>query len=202
MLCEQVVSKTTNLRLANLKGGLQCLFHAFRVVYTVKELDSHAKHEKLFGCITEYCCAKNLTSGFVQVSERFFSIVALADVNDWWNSVICALLPEERARACIDQSESKCFIHQCASSSSTAQDLLGKNVSKEVCFWLWGKDNPVQLPEEQAYMNSGCSLFFRDSKGVSQVCLLTNVLLTRHHLTAEFAHRLILKDGSFDPSRQ
>ncbi len=53
------------------------LFHAFRVVYTVKELDSHAKHgqsfkKKKFGRITEYFCAKNLTSGFVQVSESFF----------------------------------------------------------------------------------------------------------------------------------
>ncbi len=52
------------------------LFHAFRVVYTVKELDSHAKHgqslKKKIGRITEYFCAKNLTSGFVQVSESFF----------------------------------------------------------------------------------------------------------------------------------
>ncbi len=54
------------------------LFHAFRVVYTGKELDSHAKHgqsfQKKFGTysITEYFCAKNLTSGFVQVSESFF----------------------------------------------------------------------------------------------------------------------------------
>ncbi len=36
--------------------------------------------KKKFGRITEYFCAKNLTSGFVQVSE-FFSIV-LDDVND------------------------------------------------------------------------------------------------------------------------
>ncbi len=62
------------------------LFHAFRVVYTVKELDSHAKHgqslKKKIGRITEYFCAKNLTSGFLQVSESFFSIVVLDDVND------------------------------------------------------------------------------------------------------------------------
>ncbi len=49
------------------------LFHAFRVVYTGKELDSHAKHGQSFKKrITEYFCAKNLTSGFVQVSESFF----------------------------------------------------------------------------------------------------------------------------------
>ncbi len=38
------------------------LFHAFRVVYTVKELDSHAKHgqslKKIFWTYTEYFCAK------------------------------------------------------------------------------------------------------------------------------------------------
>ncbi len=37
------------------------LFHAFRVIYTVKELDSHAKYgqsfKKQFGHITEYFCA-------------------------------------------------------------------------------------------------------------------------------------------------
>ncbi len=38
------------------------LFHAFRVVYTVKELDSHAKHgksfKKQFGRITVFLCQK------------------------------------------------------------------------------------------------------------------------------------------------
>ncbi len=58
------------------------LFHAFRVVYTVKEFDSHAKHgqsfkKKKIGRITEYFCAKNLTSGFVQVSESFFQLLFL-----------------------------------------------------------------------------------------------------------------------------
>ncbi len=52
------------------------LFRAFRDIYTVKELDSHAKHgqsfKKRFGSMTEYFCVKNFTSGFVQVSESFF----------------------------------------------------------------------------------------------------------------------------------
>ncbi len=51
------------------------LFHAFRVVYTGKEFDSHAKHGQSFKKIWTYnrvFCAKNLTSGFVQVSESFF----------------------------------------------------------------------------------------------------------------------------------
>ncbi len=39
------------------------LFHAFRVVYTVKELDSHAEHgqsfKKLFGRIKVFLCQKS-----------------------------------------------------------------------------------------------------------------------------------------------
>ncbi len=34
------------------------------------------------------------------------------------------------------------------SISCRTQDSLRTNVSKDVCFWLWGKDNIVQLPEE------------------------------------------------------
>ncbi len=61
--------------------------------------------------------------------------------------------------------------HQHASIGRlAARASLGKNVSKEVCFWLWGKDNLVQLPKTtHRYVNSGYSLFFRGSDGVSQV---------------------------------
>ncbi len=60
--------------------------------------------------------------------------------------------------------------NQHASSGSAARDSLGKNVSKEVCFWLWGKDNLVHLPKRtHCYVNSGYSLFFWGSNGVSQV---------------------------------
>ncbi len=41
------------------------LFHAFRVKHG-------QSFKKFFERITEYFCAKNLTSGFVQVSESFF----------------------------------------------------------------------------------------------------------------------------------
>ncbi len=43
-------------------------------------------------------------------------------------------------------------------------------LAREECFWLWGKDNLVQLPKRtHRYVNSGYSLFFRGSNGVSQV---------------------------------
>ncbi len=142
------------------------LFHAFRVVYTGKEFDSHAKHgqsfKKKIGRITEYFCAKNLRTSF----GEFFSIVVLYDVNDGGTPYMgisrpCTHRPEwERERA-----------HQRASVGRlAARASLGKNVSKEVCFWLWGKDNLVQLPKTtHRYVNSGYSLFFRGSNGVSQV---------------------------------
>ncbi len=47
------------------------LFHAFRVVYTVKELDSHAKHgqsfKKQFGRIRVFLCQKS----YFQVRTSF-----------------------------------------------------------------------------------------------------------------------------------
>ncbi len=87
--------------------------------------------------------------------------------------------------------------HQRASIGRlAARDSLGKNVSKEVCFWLWGKDNLVQLPKRtHRYVNSGYSLFFRGSNGVSQVfCWRT--FINKAQFDAGFAHRLILKDGA------
>ncbi len=84
---------------SGIKGGGTCCFHAFRVVYTGKEFDSHAKHgqsfKKKFGRITEYFCAKNLTSGFVQVLESFFDRCTL-----WrkrrWNSLYGHFSRKER----------------------------------------------------------------------------------------------------------
>ncbi len=62
------------------KGGVM-RFHACWVIYTVKELDSHAKHgqsfKKWFGSITE--CQIH-TFGFLTSFGKFFSIVALHDV--------------------------------------------------------------------------------------------------------------------------
>ncbi len=77
-----------------------------------------------------------------------------------------------RTRPCTHRPEwERERAHQHASIGRlAARDSLGKNVSKEVCFWLWGKDNLVQLPKTtHRYVNSGYSLFFRGSNGVSQV---------------------------------
>ncbi len=72
----------------------------------LKELDSHAKHgqsfKEQFGRITEYFCAKNLTSGFVQIME-IFPIVALADVNDAGTLYMC--ISPGRVRPCTHRPE-------------------------------------------------------------------------------------------------
>ncbi len=68
------------------KGGDTMLFHAFRVVYTVKELDSHAKHgqslKKMFWMYNRvFLCQKSHFRVRTSFGE-FFSIVVLDDVND------------------------------------------------------------------------------------------------------------------------
>ncbi len=115
------------------------LFRPFRVVYTVKELDSHAKHgqsfQKRFGSMTEYFCGKK-SSFWVRTSfGKFFSIMALADVNDGGTPYMG--ISPGRTRPCTHRPErERERTHQCASFGCTARDSLGKNVSKEVCFWL------------------------------------------------------------------
>ncbi len=82
----------------------------------------------------EFFFAKNLTSGFVQVSE-FFSIVALHDVNEGGTPYMD--ISPGRMRPCTHRpARVQVHAHQRASFSCTARDSLGKNVSKEVCFWL------------------------------------------------------------------
>ncbi len=150
------------------------LFHAFRVVYTVKELNSHAKHgqsfKKMFWTYNKvFLCQKSHFRVRTSFGE-FFSIVVLDDVNDSGTPYMG--ISPRRTRPYTHRPEwEREHAHQHASIGRlAARDWLGKNVSKEVCFWLWGKDNLVQLPKRtHRYVNRGYSLFFRGSNGVSQV---------------------------------
>ncbi len=75
---------------------------------------------------------------------EFFSIVALDDVNEGGTPYMG--ISPGRAHPCTHRPEREQPINTLHPAA------LGKNVSKEVCFWLWGKDNLVQLPEEPSVM--------------------------------------------------
>ncbi len=100
------------------------LFHAFRVVYTVKELDFHAKHGQSF--------KKNFR---VRTSfGEFFSIVVLDDVNDGGTPYMG--ISPGRTRQYRHRPERERAHQHGSIGRLAAWDSLGKNVSKEVCFWL------------------------------------------------------------------
>ncbi len=85
----------------------------------------------------------------------FFDVV-LDYVNDGGTPYMG--ISPRRTRPCTHRPEREQErAHQRASIGRLAAwDSLGKNVSKEVCFWLWGKDNLVQLPKRNhRYVNSG-----------------------------------------------
>ncbi len=145
-------------------------FHACWVIYTVKELDSNAKHgqsfRKRFGRITECFCAKYTLPGFLQVSESFFR--SWLFMTSWRvELLVWAFLPEER-----EQEQA----HQRTSFGSATRDSLGNNVSKE-CLCVFGCKVKITLfsfPKNPALHEQWMQFVFRGS--FSQVCLLTNVL--------------------------
>ncbi len=142
-------------------------------------------------CITGYFCAKNLTSGFVQVSESFF--IALADVNNGGTTYMG--ISPGRTRPCTHRLERE-RTHQHTSIGSATRDSLGKNVSKEVCFCLWGKDNLVQLPEEPSVTWTVDAVCFSAAATEFLKCFVDERFINKAQFDAGFAHRLILKDGA------
>ncbi len=138
---------------------------------------------------------KSFLPGSYKFQKVFFSIIALADVNEGGTPYMG--ISPGRTRPCMhgpEQEQERA--HQRASSGSAAQDSLGKNVSKEVCFWLQGKDNLVQLPKRtQHYVNSGCSLFFGAAMEFHK-CVCWRKFYKQGPVWLGFAHCLILKDGA------
>ncbi len=113
------------------------LFHSFRVVYTVKELDSHAKHgqslKKNFWTYNRVFLCQNSHFRVRTSFGEFFSIVVLDDVNDGGTPYM-GISPGKNAP--LHTSTGARAANQHASIGSAARASLGKNVSKEVCFWL------------------------------------------------------------------
>ncbi len=169
------------------------LFRAFRVVYTVKSwiiiLNMDKVSKKQFGRITEYFCDKNLPSGFIQVSESFF------DRCSWWRKQGWNSLYGRFSRKSAPMHTST--RSRARARPSTRFIRQHTNVSKEVCFWLWGKYNLVQLPEEPSVtwtVDAVC--FFRSSNGVFSSVFVDERFINKSQFDAGFAHRLILKDGA------
>ncbi len=133
------------------------LFHAFRVVYTVKDLDSHAKHgqslKKRFRSMTEYLFAKTFPSRFVQVSESFFFffflIMALPDVMKGGTPYMGISPGRARPRTHQPGQEQE-RAHQHASSCGSARDLLGtgRMSLKKCVFGCKGMITLFSFPKE------------------------------------------------------
>ncbi len=176
------------------------LFHAFRVVYTGKEFDSHAKHgqsfkKKIWTYNRVFLCQKSHFRIRTSFGE-FFSIVVLYDVTTvelliWhFSGKNASVHASSRVRA-------RGSAHQRGSIGRlSARASLGKNVSKEVCFWLWGKDNLVQLPKQPTVTWTVDIVVFPGQQWSFSSVLLTNVFINKAQFDAGFAHRLILKDGA------
>lgn len=105
--------------------------------------------------------------------------------------VLRALLPEERARARRPEQ-----IH----SLTRARE---RNVTKEVCFWLPGQDNPAQITKKKTTLRDqwmefiftehqrSCASVFVCSLHFEDACF-TN----KSQFDAGFAKRLFLKDDA------
>ncbi len=103
--------------------------------------------------------------------------------------LIWAFLPEERAHACIDQSESSPLTH-------FIWDSLGKNVSTEVCFWFKGKITLFSFPKSQALRKQWMQFVFAVQQLGFTSVFVDEGFINKAQLDAGFAHRLILKDGA------
>ncbi len=86
--------------------------------------------------------------------------------------------------------------NQHASIGSAARDSLGKNVSKEVCFWLWGNDNLVQLFKRTSVTWTVDIVCFSGAAMEFLKCFVDERFINKAQFDAGFAHGLILKDGA------
>ncbi len=86
-----------------------------------------------------------------------------------------------------------------ASTSARARapiNSLGKKSLKKWCFWLWGKDNLVQLPEEPSVTRTVDTVCFFGAATEFLKCVCWRTFINKAQFDAGFAHRLKLKDGA------
>ncbi len=176
------------------------LFHAFRVVYTVKELDSHAKHgqslkKKVWMYNRVFLCQKSHFRIRTSFGE-FFSIVVLDDVNDGGTPYMgisprrthpCTHRPEwERERA-----------HQRASIGRLAARTRSGRMSLKKCvFGCEGKITLFSFPKQPTVTWTVDIVCFSGAAMEFLKCFVDERFINKAQFDAGFAHRLILKDGA------
>ncbi len=109
--------------------------------------------------------------------------------------LIWAFLPEECARAHIDQCESKCAPINALHSVALYGTRSGRMSLKKCVFGCEEKITFFSFPKER-YMNSGCSLFFSVQQQSFSSVFVDESFINKAQFNAGFAHCLILKDGA------
>ncbi len=126
------------------------LFHAFRVVYTVKELDSHAKHgqsfKKIFWTYNRvFLCQKSHFRVHTSFGE-FFSIVVLDDVNDGGTPYMG--ISPGRTRPCTHRPEREQPINTLQSADWQHGTRSGRMSLKKCVFGCEGKITLFSFPKQ------------------------------------------------------
>ncbi len=134
--------------------------------------------------MTEYFWDKKLTSGFVQVSESFFSIVALHDEG---GTTYMGISPR-RARPCTHRPEQE-RAHQ-RTSFGCIHSL------KKCVFGCEGKITLFSFPKNPALHEQWMRFVFSGQQQSFSSVLVDERFINKAQLDAGFAHRLILKDGA------
>ncbi len=119
------------------------LFQAFRVVYTVKELDSHA-NQKFFGRIRVFLCQKSHFRVRTRFGE-FFSIVVLDDVNDGGTPYMG--ISPRRTRPCTHRPEREQPINT-LQSAALHGTRSGRTSLKKCVFGCEGKITLFSFPKQ------------------------------------------------------
>jgi len=122
------------------------LFHAFGRIYTV--LDCHAKHGQSFKTRVGVFSVPKILFQILTGFRVFFSSMGLSDVNG--GEIPCTGASPGRARAhtstrAREQEHAHQHVFGFTEVVGRAAQVKGLHeiniVTKEVCFWLWGKDN-------------------------------------------------------------
>ncbi len=173
------------------------LFHAFRVVYTVKELDSHAKHgqsfKKIFWTYNRvFLC--QISHFRVRTSfGEFFSIVVLDDVNDGGTPYMGISPGRTHPYTHRPEREQPINTLQSAALHGTRS---GRMSLKKCVFGCEGKITLFSFPKEPTVTWTVDIVCFSGAAMEFLKCFVDERFINKAQFDAGFAHRLILKDGA------